>query len=99
MRFDEVKILEPEFKEINFTVPSLRLDSIVSGAIRESREKASGFIKNGNVLLNYLVCENLSCQVKEGDVFSVKGFGKFYIVEVGGVSKRGKLFIKVNKYI
>jgi len=97
--FEEVKINEPDFKEINFTVPSLRLDSIIAGSIKESREKASGFIKEGIVLLNYLECNNVSKEVKEGDVFSVKGYGKFKVAEVGGVSKRGKIFVNVNKYI
>ena len=97
--FNKVKIIEPNFKEITFTVPSLRLDSIVAGAIKESREKTSAFIKNGLVLLNYLVCENISKEVKEGDIFSIKGYGKFKINEIGGLSKRGKIFVTVAQYI
>lgn len=97
--FKKVRVLEPEFKEINFTVPSLRIDSVVSGAIKESREKVSTFIKNGIVLLNYLACENTSKGISEGDIFSVKGYGKFIVSEVGGASRRGKIFVKVRKYI
>lgn len=96
---EEVKINEPEFKEIKFTVPSLRLDSIVAGSIKESREKVSSFIKSGIVLLNYLVCENPSKEVNEGDIFSVKGYGKFKLDEIGGMSKRGKIFINVKQYV
>lgn len=99
VNFNEVKVLEPNFKEINFTVPSLRLDSIVSGAINISREKTSLVIKNGNVLVNYLVCENVSKVLNEGDIFSVKGYGKFILKEVGNISRKGKIFVKVNKYI
>lgn len=97
--FYEVRVVEPTFKEINFTVSSLRLDSIVAGAIKESREKANGFIRSGVVLLNYLVCENPSKEINEGDVFSVKGYGKFRLSEIGGRSKKDKIFIKVNKFI
>lgn len=99
VNFNEVKVLEPNFKEINFTVPSLRLDSIVSGAINISREKTSLVIKNGNVLLNYLVCENVSKLLSEGDIFSVKGYGKFILKEVGNMSRKGKIFVKLNKYV
>lgn len=97
--FNEVKIPEPAFKEIKFTVSSLRLDSVVAGAIKESREKASSFIKNGNVLLNYSECENPSKVINENDIFSVKGYGKFCLKEIGGNSRSGKIFVAVNKYI
>ena len=99
IRLNEVKVLEPKFKDIEFCVASLRIDALVAGSIRESREKASAYIKNGTVLLNYMVCENVSEKVEEGDVFSVKGHGKFYISEIGGVSRRGKIFIKVKQYV
>lgn len=99
VEFNKVKTIEQNFKEITFTVPSLRLDSIVAGAIKESREKTSTFIKNGIVLLNYLECKNISKEVKEEDIFSVKGYGKFKVAEIGGVSKRGKIFIKINQFI
>lgn len=98
VNFTDVKVLEPSFREIDFTVSSLRLDSVVAGAIKTSREKTSLFIKNGNVLLNYLVCENVSKLINEGDIFSVKGYGKFILKEVGNVSRKGKIFVKVNKY-
>ena len=97
--FDDVPDLKPKFKEINFTVSSLRLDSIVAGAIKESREKTSSYIKNGLVLLNYIECVDVSKEVKENDIFSVKGYGKFILSEIGGKSRREKIFIKVNKYV
>ena len=96
---DEVITIEPNFKEIVFTVSGLRLDSVVSGSIKVSREKANLFIKSGSVLLNYLPCEIPSKEIKEGDIFSVKGYGKYILKEVGGESRSGKVFVKVNKYI
>lgn len=99
INIDEVKVIEPSFKEINFSVSSLRLDSILAGSIMESREKSVNYIKNGVVLLNYLPCENPSQKVNEDDIFSIKGYGKFKIAEIGGISRRGKTFVKVFKYI
>jgi len=97
--FSGVIYMEPSFKEITFTVPSLRIDSVVSGAIKESREKVSTFIKNGAVLLNYLICDEPSKIMCTGDIFSVKGYGKFLLDEVGGESRRKKMFVKVKKYM
>jgi len=99
INFDEVKIIEPTFKEINFSVSSLRIDSILAGSIMESREKSVSYIKNGIVLLNYLPCENPSQKINENDIFSIKGYGKFKVAEIGGISRRGKTFVKVVKYI
>ncbi len=97
--FYDVKIKEPEFKEIIFTVKSLRLDSVIAGSIKESREKSSLIIKNGDVLLNYIVCQNVSNPIKEGDVLSVKRYGKYVISKVGGNSRSGKIFVSLKKYI
>ncbi len=97
--FDDVVVAELKLEEISFTVASLRLDSVVAGAIKESREKANTIIKIGNVLLNYLECDNVRKEVKESDVFSVKGYGKFLVSKIGGVSRRGKVFVEVKKYV
>ena len=96
---DEVVTIDPVFKEIVFSVSGLRLDSVVSGSINESREKSNLLVKSGVVLLNYLVCEIPSKEVREGDIFSIKGYGKYVLKEIGGESRRGKIFVKVNKYI
>ena len=96
---DDVITIGPIFEEIVFTLSGLRLDSVVAGCINKSREKTNSFIKSGIVLLNYLPCEVPSKEVKEGDIFSIKGYGKYILKEVGGESRRGKIFVKVNKYI
>lgn len=95
---NEVKVPEQNFKEVKFTVQSLRLDSILAGTFRESREKMNLNIREGLVTLNYLLCENTSENVKEGDVVTVKGYGKAIISETGGKSRSGKTFITANIY-
>lgn len=96
---DRVRVHEPSFKEITFTSPSMRLDSIVAGSVKESREKVSVYIKNGIVMLNYIVCDNPSELLNKGDIFSVKGFGKFRLDEVVGKTRKDRLVLKVLKYV
>lgn len=97
--FDDVKIPELRFEEVKFSVQSLRLDSIASGIFKLSREKMNLKIREGLVLLNYLVCENTSQTVKENDVISVKGYGKAVVHEIGGLTRRGKIFVTARKFI
>ncbi len=89
---------EQQFEEITSTVASLRLDAVLSLAMRISREKASELIKAKGVLLNRVQTYNVSTKLEEGDTFSVKGFGKFLLDNIGGNSKKDRIFITVKKF-
>lgn len=96
--FTEADIPEQEFEEVKATVQSLRLDAVLSSAIRFSREKTQELIRSKGVVLNHLTTFESSEKMSEGDVFSVKGFGKFILKEIGGVSKKDRIFIIIDKY-
>ncbi|MCK8058029.1 MULTISPECIES: RNA-binding protein [unclassified Fusibacter] len=87
------EFVEPvlEKKVMTFSVASLRLDAIISGAFNMSRAKAIGLIKAGRVKCNYSICEKTDIQMQSGDMISVRRFGRFYVNEVLGISKKGKL--------
>lgn len=97
--FDKVKVPELKFEEIKFSVQSLRLDSVIAGIFNESREKMNLKIREGIVLLNYLVCENTSHTIREGDVISIRGYGKAIVYEIGGMTRRGKTFVIARKFV
>ena len=97
--FDKVKVPELKFEEVKFSVQSLRLDSVISGIFNESREKMNLKIREGIVLLNYLVCENTSEDIKEGDIISIRGYGKAVVYEIGGLTRRGKTFVIARKFV
>lgn len=99
VEFDKVKLPELKLQEVKFSVQSLRLDSVASGIFNESREKMNLNIRDGIVMLNYLVCQNTSQAIKEGDIISIKGFGKAVILEIGGITRRGKTFIVAGRYV
>ena len=87
------------YEEINGTVSSLRLDSAVSIATRLSRGKASSYIKSNGVSLNYVDCYDCSKPLIEGDVISIKGYGKYKLSTIGGNTKKGRIHISIIKYI
>ncbi len=90
--------VERNFREIGGTVSSLRIDSVAALAVRESREKTVGLIRQGKVLLNYSEAAFPSLSVSEGDIITVRGYGKFRMKTVTGLSKKGRLHIIIEQY-
>ncbi|MBQ8410845.1 MAG: hypothetical protein IJX15_03830 [Ruminiclostridium sp.] len=89
---------EASFEEITSVVASMRTDCIVSAVTGLSREKASDFIKAGNFTLNYEVSNNVSRLLSEGDIISLRGYGKFVINDNGTETKKGRLRLALKKY-
>ena len=89
---------DQNYEEIDGTVSSLRLDCVVSLATRLSRGKASSFIKSSGVILNHIDCYDCSKSLIEGDVLSIKGYGKYKLSSIGGNTKKGRIHISIKKY-
>ena len=73
--------------------------TLAAAAGGESREKASGWIRAGNVSLNHREELSVSAAVEEGDVLSIRGKGRFVIDRLGPVTKKGRLSIVFRKYV
>jgi len=80
------------------SVASMRLDGIVSEVTRLSRAKVLPPIQAGRCKVNWKVEEDPSRQLKEGDIISLQGFGRFKLVSVDGVSKKGRIRLTVGKF-
>lgn len=93
-----VSLPERARQKIQFTVQSPRFDAVVSDVFRISRQQAAKFIKLGAASLNYLPNLKPDSLVKEADVLSLKGYGKAQIIRVGGLSKKGRIFIHAEIY-
>ena len=88
-----------DFKEICGTVSSLRIDCILSLVLRLSREKIKTLISTKGVNVNYMSVNKADYQLKQNDVFSVRGYGKFVFESVDGITKKDRYHITVKKYI
>lgn len=89
---------EQNFREISGTVSSLRIDSVAALGIGESREKTVRLLQQGKIELNYCEATSSSLKVQEGDIFVVRGYGKFRLKKLTGLSKKGRLHILIEKY-
>lgn len=97
--FDESKVPVDKYTQISGFVSSLRIDSILSVALKVSREKAANIVNSIGVDINYVNITSKSEMIEEGDIFSVKGYGKFFLSQINGTSKKGRIHITINKYI
>lgn len=92
------EILKPEFEEIGGTVSSIRLDSIVALCGRLSRTKASAYIESEKVFINGQMVSQVSRTLKDGEIISIRGIGKFKYAGSGGQTKKGRTSVTLLKY-
>lgn len=90
---------KPKFKEINGTVASVRLDSILSVAFNSSRSSLIGLIEGGKVFVGGKSVLSNSYTLKENDIVSVRGLGKFIFAGTSYQTKKGRYSVKVLLYI
>ena len=90
---------EPKLESIRGTVASVRLDSLLALAFSASRSKLTGQIESGKVFVNGKLITSNGYQVKEGDIISVRGLGRFRFCEASGKTKKGRISVCINKYI
>lgn len=95
---DAGDILKPEFEEIHGTVSSVRLDSIVALCGRLSRTKSAAYIESEKVFVNGQIVTNVSRAMKDGEIISVRGIGKFKFDSAGGQTKKGRTVVTLLKY-
>jgi RNA-binding protein YlmH len=89
---------KPKLKEINSTVSSIRLDSILAAAYHSSRSSLTGLIEGGKVYINGKLVLSNSYSLKENDIISVRGLGKFIYAGTSYQTKKGRLSVKLLLY-
>lgn len=91
-------VREECFDEMRLSVSSLRLDCIFSAAARLSRSKSADIIRSEGAEVNYVKVFSPDRLLSEGDVFSVRGKGKFLLVGTDGQTRSGRVFVNLKKY-
>ena len=95
----ELIVPEQQREIIKDTIPSLRLDNIVSAAFRISRSNATEAIKSGLVSVNHVEQTKPDAKVDEGSAIVLRGKGKAVLAEVGGESKKGRTWVAIERYL
>lgn len=96
---EELIVPKAQVKVIRDTVSSLRLDAVTAAAFSLSRGRAAELIEAGRTNLDHMPCLKPDKQVPEGGVITVRGLGKAKLTEVGGLTKKGRTGITVERYL
>lgn len=99
IKIEELNVEEPETQVLNIIIPSMRVDSIVSEAIRTSRSKATGIIKEERVFVNHELVTKGSKELKENDLITVRGKGRFKVGKILNQTKKGNLVLEIEKFV
>ena len=86
-------------KSSEVLVPSLRIDAIIAKKCNLSRSKVLDIMREKKVFLGGRVMENSSYMVKEGDVITVRGYGKMIFKSISGETKKGKIYVTIEEFV
>ena len=88
-----------QFQERIVISTSLRLDGMVSSICNVSRSNAVELITSGKILVNYFQCLKKDKIIKNNDILTIRGYGKFRIADIIGVTQKDRLKVSINQYI
>lgn len=84
--------------EEEYIVSSLRIDTVVSAVFKMSRNSASQLINQEKIFINSRTVYKDSVQLKEGDVISVRGYGKFIYSQTVNETRKHKMVVAIRLY-
>lgn len=96
---DPLMKTERQYEKMSVTVASMRLDGVVHAITGKSRGDAAEMVHAGLVELSYVQTDDVSAPVNEGDIISVRGFGKYVIGAQSGNTKSGRIRLECRKYV
>lgn len=96
---ESAQIPEPEVRIFRDTLPSLRLDCVISAGFRISRSLAGQYIAAGKAAMDGLPCVKPDKVVMEGVSVTVRGLGKIKLASVGGRTKKDRISVELHRYV
>ena len=91
--------VKPVLEECTVILSGVRLDGIISKLYRLSRGDSQELFKENKVLVNGRLNLSASLEPKPDDVIAVRGKGKFIYRGISGETRKGRIAVKVEKYV
>lgn len=88
----------PERQMHSATVSSLRADAVLAAMLHCSRGQAEQLIRAGGVEIGHIPVASPHAAVYEGDLFTVRGKGRYQLAALGGKTRKDRLFIEYFQY-
>ena len=86
----------PEEKSVN--VPSERTDAVVSAVFKLSRSESLELFKKEKIFVNGKLTTDPGREPSEGEIISVRGYGRFKYNGALRTTKKDRLFVSVSVY-
>lgn len=97
LNIDELKYVKPQKEKLKINVTSMRLDCIVAELARCSRNDANKLLEQERVFVNFKEEIVPSKQIEENSYITIRGKGRFKILEICGTTKSGRLNVIVER--
>lgn len=91
-------IVQVQKELMTILVSQLRLDSVISELLHLSRTKTNEIILQDRVFVNYELKNKNATLLKENDIVTIRGKGKFQIGNIISETAKGKIRLQVEKY-
>ena len=95
----EVLSLNYSFSTAEITIPSNRVDAILSNVYNLSRNEVKTKIEDGDLIINAREMFFMAYETKIGDIISFRKCGKFKIGNILRTTRSGNIVIEIKKYI
>ncbi len=86
-------------EEVLLHIASPRADAVVAHAYNLSRTDAAELFTGRRVFLDGRLCERVSAEIKAGCQVTVRGYGRFVYNGEVGTSRKGKLLVRIEKFV
>ena len=89
----------PKTQQITGSIASVRIDSLIALAFKISRGTANEMLDSGKVFINGKLADGNGTHIRENDLISVRGSGRFRFSGILSETKKGRVFVAIEKYI
>ena len=96
-RISDIVINEEVFETAEIVVASERLDAMIAGVWHISRGKAADLIKADKVKVNYQLITSSGHSLKEEDMVSCRGKGRFYYDGILNKTRKDRIRVQIRK--
>lgn len=91
--------LRPRYAPVRLNVASERLDAVAAAFTGLSRGQAERLFSAEKVFVNGRAVTDRSGKLKEGDLLSVRGFGKAVYDGVEHETRKNRLWVRLRRYV
>lgn len=90
-------VQQEEWMTETLTVSSLRLDTVIASIFNISRQKSASFIQSGKVKVNWSEKDQVSLELQELDLISIRGHGRVKLIMMEGRTKKDKIRLQIGR--